>query len=148
MQQFIKNRKQLRVLISKREEFTHLLRTTCFKELKSEMRINQTEAWMDNRSETAKLRQLHSKICGLFQVNTTIKGVKVKISLKPELKPIRQKVRPLSVYSQKAIIGEIKKLEQHGHMKNLENAPENTFMLPEVIAVKEDKSVKFALNSR
>ena len=74
----------------------------------------------------------------LFEENETIKDTKVKINLKPDAKPMKQKARPIPLHLQDAVEKEIQKLMDSGHIEKLEQVPENAFISPAVITVKKD----------
>ena len=124
-------------------------RTKLVRRIKIEVRTNQEPQIRTVQSETDEIRNhLHTKFKKLFEENTTIKDTKVKINLKPGVKPIQQKARPIPLHLQEAVEKEIKRLIDTGHIEKLEEVPEDTFISPAVITVKKDKSVKIALDSR
>ena len=140
--------KQLELIISKRNDFTPLVGLNWFDDLQIEIRTNNNRAQIRTVQSENVREQMHTKFKKLFEENTTVKDTKVKIQLKPDVKPVQQKARPIPLHLQDAVEKEIQKLIASGHIEKLEEVPENTFISPAVITVKKDKSVKIALDSR
>ena len=74
--------------------------------------------------------------------------LEVKIQLKEDARLIQQKGRPIPVHLQQSVEKGINKLKKQGHIEKANNIDANCFISPAVITVKEDKSVKVALDSR
>ena len=68
--------------------------------------------------------------------------------MKPEHYPVKQKARPIPLHLQEAVGNEIEKLTKSGHLERVKQVDEDCFVSPVVITVKNDKSVKIALDSR
>ena len=73
----------------------------------------------------------------LFEENHTIKDTKVKISLKPDIKPVQQKAPPIPFHLQNSVEKEINRLIKSGHLEKLDKAQEDTFISPVVITVRK-----------
>ena len=140
--------KQLELIISKRNDFTPLVGLNWFDALKIEIRTNNNKEQIKTVQPEDVRKYMHEKFKKLFEENTTIKDTKVKIQLKPDVKPVQQKARPIPLHLQDAVENEIQKLIKSGHIEKLEEVPEDTFISPAVITVKKDKSVKIAIDSR
>ena len=82
----------------------------------------------------------------LFKNNHTIKDLTIDIQLKKDIKPIQQKGRPVPIHIQK-LREELEKLIEKGHLEKADNTTENCFILPPVITIKKDNSVKKAMDS-
>ena len=99
--------------------------------------------------ETDERRQkIVNEYKDLFKNNHTIKDLAIDIQLKKDTKPIQQKGRPGPIHFQKTVKKELEKLIESGHLEKADNTTENCFVSPAVIAIKKDKSVKIALDSR
>ena len=68
--------------------------------------------------------------------------------MKPVHYPVKQKARPITLHLQEAVGKEIEKLTKSGHLERVKQVDEDFFVSPGVITVKNDKSVKIALDSR
>ena len=99
-------------------------------------------------SNQSEKRQIIEKLPDLFKSNTTIKDTEINIQLKPEPCPVKQKARPIPFHLQKDVGRELEKLIKTGHMEKVKLVDEYCFVSPVVITVKNDKSVKIALDSR
>ena len=70
------------------------------------------------------------------------------IQLKKDAKPIQQKRRPVPINFQKKWKNELEKLIEKGLFETADRTTEICFVSQAVITIKEDKSVKIALDSR
>ena len=77
-----------------------------------------------------------------------MKDTEINIQLKPGHYPVKQKARPIPLHLQEDIGRELEKLIKAGHLEKINNVDEDCFVSPVVITVKNDKSVKIALDSR
>ena len=84
----------------------------------------------------------------LFKTNHTIKDLTIEIQLKKDAKPIQQKGRPVAIHFQRIVKKALDKLIEKGHLEKADKTTENCFVSPAVITIKNDKSVKIALDSR
>ena len=84
----------------------------------------------------------------MFKNNTTIKDVEINIQLKAGHYPVKQKARPTPLHLQEAVGKENETLTKSGHLERVKQVDEDCFVSPIVITVKNDKSVKVALDSR
>ena len=84
----------------------------------------------------------------LFKNSHTIKDPTIDIHLKRDTKPIQQKGRPVPIHFQKTVKNELEKLIEKRHLEKADKTTENCFISPAVIAIKKDKSVKIALDSK
>ena len=105
-------------------------------------RIQLTET---NQSEK---ENVINKFPDLFENNRTIKDTEISRQLKPGQYPVKQKARPIPVHLQEDVGRELEKLIKAGHLEKVNNVDEDCFVSPVVITVKNDKSVKIALDSR
>ena len=102
---------------------------------------------LDENSQSEK-RQIVEKFPYVIRNTTTIKDAEINIQLKPGQYPVKQKARPIPLHLQEAVGKEIEKLTKAGHLERVEQVDEDCFVSPVVITVKNDKSVKIALDSR
>ena len=102
---------------------------------------------LDDNSQL-ETKQIVEKFPDLFRNNTTIKDAETNIQLEPGHYPVKQKARPIPLYLQEAVGKEIEKLTKSGHLERVKQVDEDCFASPVVITVKNDKSVKKALDSR
>ena len=98
---------------------------------------------MDKRS-TKILNELED----LFKNNHTIEGLTIDIQLKRDTKPVQQKRRPVPIHIQNSVAHELEKLIEKGHLEKADRTTKTCFVSPAVITIKQDKSVKIALDSR
>ena len=85
-------KKNLPLLISSREDFTPLLGLNWFKPMEIKLRTNEIARINEtDQSENGTEEYLFSKYYRLFEVNKTIKDVKVQITLKPEINRYNKK---------------------------------------------------------
>ena len=68
--------------------------------------------------------------------------------MKPGLYPVKRKARPLPIRLQEAVGKEIEKLTKFGHFERVKQVDEDCFVSSVVITIKNDESVKIALDSR
>ena len=61
---------------------------------------------------------------------------------------MKQKARPIPLHLQEDVGRELEKLIKAEHLEKVKNVDEDCFVSPVVITVKNDKSVKIALDSR
>ena len=61
---------------------------------------------------------------------------------------MKQKARPIPLRLQEDVGRELEKLMKTGHVEKVKHVDEDCFVSPEVNTVKNDKSVKIALDSR
>ena len=131
------NKQKMEILITERTDITPLLGMDWMKKFKSTIgRIQLTEP---NQSEKEKVIK---KFPDLFETNRTIKDTEINIQLEPGHYPVKQKARPIPLHLQEDVGQELEKLEK------INNVDEDCFVSPVVITVKNDKSVKKALDSR
>ena len=89
-----------------------------------------------------------NKFPDLFENNRTIKDTEINIQLKPGHYPEKQKARPIPLHLQEDVGRELEKLIKAGDLEKVNNVDEDCFVSPVVVTVKNDKSVKIALDSR
>ena len=99
----------------------------------------------NNKSEEKRVIE---KFPDLFKNNTTIKDTEINIQLKPGHYPVKQKARPIPLHLQEEVGKELEKLIKTGHLEKVKHVDEDCFVSSVVITVKNDKSVKIALDSR
>ena len=68
--------------------------------------------------------------------------------MKPGYYPVKQKDRPVPLHLEEDVERELEKLVKTGHLEKINDVDEGCFVSPVVITVKNDKSVKIALDSR
>ena len=136
------NNKQ-KILITERNDITPLLGMDWLKKFK--LTIGNIQLDENDQSEKRKIIE---KFPDLFRKNTTIKDTEINIQLKPGHYPVKQKARPIPLHLQEAVGKEIEKLTKSGHLEKVKHVDEDCFISPVVITVKNDKSVKIALDSR
>ena len=137
------NKQKMPLLITERNDITPLLGMDWLKKFK--LTIGNIRLDDNNQSEK---RQIVEKFPDLFKNNTTIKDAEINIQLKPGHHPVKQKARPILLHLQEAVGKEIEKLTKSGHLERVKQVDEDCFVSPVVITVKNDKSVKIALDSR
>ena len=109
---------------------------------------NKIDPQVNHVTEDSDLTVLKKRFKKLFSQNLTVNGIEVKIQLKEDAKLIQQKGRPIPIHLQQLVGKEINKLLKQGLIEKANNIDENCFVSPAVITVKNDKSVKIALDSR
>ena len=137
------NKQKMQLLITERNDITPLLGMDWLKKFK--LTIGNIQ--MDENDQSEK-RRVIEKFPDLFRNNTTIKDTEINIQLKPGHYPVKQKARPIPLHLQEAVGKEIEKLTKSGHLEKVKHVDEDCFISPVVITVKNDKSVKIALDSR
>ena len=105
-------------------------------------RIHLTET---NQSEKEKVI---NKFPDLFENNRTEKDTEINIQLKPGHYPAKQKARQITLHLPEDVRRELEKLIKAGHLEKINNVDEDCFVSPVVITVKNEKSMKIALDSR
>ena len=68
--------------------------------------------------------------------------------MKPGHYPVKQKARPIPLRLQEEVDKELEKLIKTGHLEKVKHVNEDCFVSQVVFTVKNDKSVKYALDSR
>ena len=137
------NKQKMEILITERTDITPLLRMDWMK--KFQLTIGRIQLTETNQSEKEKVI---NKCPDLFENNRTVKDTEINIQLKPVHYPVKQKARPIPLHLQEDVRRELEKLIKAGHLEKVNNADEDCFVSPVVITVKNDKSVKIALDSR
>ena len=133
----------MQILITERNDITPLLGMDWMKKFKLTIGNIRTEE--NNQSERKRVIE---KFPDLFKNNTTIKDTEINIQLKPGHYPVKQKARPIPLHLQKHVGKELERLIKTGHLEKVKHVDEDCFVSPVVITVKNDKSVKIALDSR
>ena len=133
----------MEILIIERTNITPLLGMDWMKKFK--LTIGRLQLIENNQSEREKV---FTKIPDLFENNETIRDTEIKIQVKPGHQPIKQKAKPVPLHLQKDVERELERLIKSGHLEKVNNVDEDCFVSPVVITVKNDKSVKIALDSR
>ena len=77
-----------------------------------------------------------------------MKDFEINIQLKPGYYPVKQKARPFLLHLQKHVRRALKKSKKVGLLENVNIVDEDCSISTVVITVKNDKSVKIAVNSR
>ena len=137
------NKQKMQILITERDDITPLLGMDWLK--KFNMTIRSIQLDQNNQSEK---KQVIKTFPDLFKNNTTIKDTEINIQLKPGHYPVKQKARPIPLHLQEEVGKELEKLIKTGHLEKVKLVDEDCFVSPVVIAVKNDKSIKIALDSR
>ena len=99
----------------------------------------------NSQSEREKI---FKKVPDLFENNETIKETQINIQLKPGNYPVKQKARPITLHLQGDVGRELEDIIKSAHLEKVKDVDEDCFVLPVVITVKNDKSVKIALDSQ
>ena len=137
------NKQKMQILITERNDITPLLGMDWMKKFKLTIGNIRTEE--NNQSERKRVIE---KFPDLFKNNTTIKDTEINIQLKPGHYPVKQKARPIPLHLQEDVGKELERLIKTGHLEKVKHVDEDCFVSPVVITVKNDKSVKIALDSR
>ena len=137
------NKQKMQLLITERNDITPLLGMDWLKKFK--LTIGNIQS--DEKDQSEK-RRVIEKFPDLFRNNTTIKDTEIDFQLKPGHYPVKQKARSIPLHLQEAVGKEIEKLTKSGHLEKVKHVDEDCFISPVVITVKNDKSVKIALDSR
>ena len=77
-----------------------------------------------------------------------MKDTEINIQLKQGHYPVKQKARPIPLHLQEDVGRELEKLIKTGHLEKVKNVDEDCFVSPVIITVKNDKSLKIALDSK
>ena len=133
----------MQILITERNDITPLLGMDWMK--KFNLTIGNIRTEENNQSE--KIRVI-GKFPDLFKNNTTIKDTEINIQPKPGHSPVKQKARPIPLHLKEDVGKELERLIKTRHLKKVKHADEDCFVSPVVITVKNNKSVKIALDSR
>ena len=112
---------------------------------KIKLTIGNIRTEENNQSEKKRVIE---KFPDLFKNNTTIKDTEINIQLKPGHYPVKQKARPIPLHLQEDVGKELERLLKTGHLEKVKHVDEDCFVSPVVITVKNDKSVKIALDPR
>ena len=137
------NKQKMQILFTERNDITPLLEMDWMKKFNLTIRNIRTE----ENSQSEKKRVIE-KFPDLFKNNTTIKETEINIQLKPGHYPVKQKARPIPLHLQEEVGKDMEKLIKTGHLEKVKHVDEDCFVSPVVITVKNDKSVKIALDSR
>ena len=137
------NKQKMEILITERTNITPLLGMDWMKKLK--LTIGRIQLSETNQSEKEKVI---NKFPDLFENNRTIKNTKINIQLKPGHYPVKQKARPIPLHLQEDVRRELEKLIKTGPLEKVNNVDEDCIVSPVVITVKNDKSMKIALDSQ
>ena len=133
----------MQILITERKDITPLLGMDWMKKFR--MTIRSIQLAENNQSEKNKIIQ---RFPDLFINNTTMKDAEIKIQLKPGHYPVKQKARAIPLHLQESVGKELNKLIKSGLLEKINNVDEDCFVSPAVITIKNDGSVKIALDSR
>ena len=137
------NKQKMAILINERTDITSLLGMDWMKIFI--LTIGRLQLVETNQSEKEKVI---NKFQELFEINRTTKDTEINIQLKPGHYPVKQKTRPIPLHLQEDVGRELENLIKAGHPEKVNNVDEDCFVSPVVITVKNDKSVKIALDSR
>ena len=136
-------KQKLEILITEKNDITPLLGMDWMKKFK--LTIGSIRIQDNYLSEKKRIIE---KFPGLFKNNTTIKDTEINIQLKSGHYPVKQKARHIPLHLQEDVRRELEKLMKTGHLEKVKHVDEDCFVSPVVITVKNDKSVKIALDSR
>ena len=134
------NKQKMEILITEKTDITPLLGMDWVKRF--QLTIDRIQLAETNQSEKERVV---NKFPDLFENNRTIKDTEINIQLKPGQYPVKQKARPIPLHLQEDVGRELIKA---GHLEKVNIVDEDCFVSPVVIPVKNDKSVKIALDSR
>ena len=86
----------------------------------------------------------------LFENKRTMKDAEIKINIqpKPDHYPVKQKTRSIPLHLQEDVGRGLQKIIRAGHLEKISLVDENCFLSPVMVTVKNDKSVKIALDFR
>ena len=99
------------------------------------------------KTTNLKKKRLIETFSELFK-NTTLKHTEITIQLKPGHYPVKQKSRPIPLHLPEEVCEELEKLIKTVHLETVKHVDDECFVSPVVISVKNDKSMKIALDSR
>ena len=133
----------MQLLITERNDITPLLGMDWLKKFRETI----GNIRLDDNSQSEK-KQTAEKFPDLFRNNKTIKDAEINIQSKPGHYPVKQKTRPIPLHLQETVGKEIDKLTKSGHLERVNQVDDDCFVSPVVINVKNEKSVKIALDSR
>ena len=137
------NKQKMQILITERNDITPLLGMDWMKKFKLTIGNIRT-----NKSNQSEKKRIIEKFPDLFKNNTTIKDIEINVQLKPGHYTLKQKARPIPLHLQEDVRKELGRLIKPGHLEKVKHVDEDCFVSPVVITVKNDKSVKIALDSR
>ncbi len=92
--------------------------------------------------------KLYAEFKNLFSRQGRIKNHIVRAKFKKPLQAVQQKGRRVPIALQNKVAEEIRRLTREGHIKKLRTCNEDHFISPIVITVKQDGSLKLALDSK
>ena len=122
------SQQKMEILITERTDITPLFGKDWMTKIKLTIRKKQ----MAENSQSER-EQIFNKFPDFFENNETIKDTEINIQLKPGHYPVKKKARPIPLHLQEDVGRDV---------------DEDCFVSPVVITVKNDKSVKIALDSR
>ena len=137
------NKQKMQILITERNDIAPLLGMDWMKKFK--LTIGNIRSEESNQSEKKRVIE---KFPDLFENDTTIKDTEINTQLKPGHYPVKQKARPIPPHLQEDVWKELERLVKTGHLEKVKHVDEDSFVSLVVITVKNDKSVKIALDSR
>ena len=94
------------------------------------------------------IQQLMREFPKLFKRKDRVKNYEIKIKMKDGARSFQQKGRRIPIQSQNQVPAVIDKLLTEGHIEQVEKIRDDVFIQPTVRTVKNDRSVKIALNAR
>ena len=132
----------MQLLITEQNDITPLLGMDLIKKF----RLTIGNMRLDENIQSER-RQIVEKSPDLFRNNTTIEDAEINIQVKPGHYPVKQKSRRIPLHLQEAVGKEVEKLTKSGHLERVKRVDEDCFVSPVVKTVKNDKSMKIALDS-
>ena len=133
------------MLNTERENIKPLLGMDWLRKLNWTIRHIEKSTTQTDPSETDEIITKNEK---LSKTKKTFKDTEIRRQLKPGNLPLKQKDRPIPHHLQNFVEKETDKLIKSGHLEKVQKLDENCFVSSVVIAVKKEKSVNSALNSR
>ena len=100
-----------------------------------------------NEELSVEARDFLREFPELFSRQGMVKTHEVKIKLKDEAKISQRKGRRLPIQLQKSVDAEVKRLLKERHIEKIKETKDNVFIQPTVITIKNDRSVKIALDA-
>ena len=94
-----------------------------------------------------EVQQLMREFPKLFKRKGRVKDYEIKIDVKSEAKITQQKNRRISIQLQEQVDEDSEKLLKEGHIEKVDKIQDDVFIQPTVITVKEEESVKIALDA-
>ena len=143
-----KSREILPILLTENKNTQPLLGLDWLDKLEIGLQGSKKTNVIRHVAEDEKRKRIINEYEDLFKNNHTIKDLTIDIQLKKDVKPIQQKGWLVPIHFQKIVPEELKKLIDKGHLKKADKRTEKCFVLPAVITIKKDKSVKLASDSR